>query len=73
MLMFSLVLHLKPTTMGREKRKGTKQKAILEMHSLKTRRYISQGHKIFIRFIRTLYIVDFGQKSVLSEALLQRQ
>lgn len=35
MLMFSLVLHLKPTTTGREKRKGTKLKAILEIHSLR--------------------------------------
>lgn len=40
---------------------------------IKTHHYIDKGHKIFIRFIQTLYMVDFGQNAVPPEALLQRQ
>lgn len=47
---------------GRRETKGNKTKDHLGNTLLETPHDISQGHKIFIRFIRTLYIADFGQK-----------
>lgn len=57
MLMFSLVLRLKPSATGGEKRKGAKQKAILEIHSLRR-------HTTSVRVIKYLLGI-FGHCTLL--------